>query len=187
MRGEGVNMAEEVKEVEVVDEKKDDKKEEKKENGFKKFFKNIGKNISDSSRESKLEKLYNDKAELTFEVFKEGAAFGMGSGNIKGKFIDETHIEIYGDAKKEDYPYSAILVIEPKDKDKELPKFYYITNVKHEEKDTVTLKLTEKVDDKEVENEYTRPVSILTLDSSVKEVRVIKAHDKYFLKLDETK
>ncbi len=176
-------MSEEVKEVEVVDEKK----EEKKENGFKKFFKNIGKNISDSSREAKLEKLYNDNAEITFEVFKEGAAFGMGTGNIKGKFIDETHIEIYGEAKKEDYPYSAVLVVEPKDKDKELPKFFYVLDVKHEEKDTVTLKLKEKIDDKEVENEYVRPVSIVSLDPSVKEVRVIKAHDKYFLRLEENK
>lgn len=176
-------MAEEVKEVKVVDEKKD----EKKENGFKKFFKNIGKNISDSSREAKLEKHYDDKAEITFEIFKEGATFGMGSGNIKGKLIDENHIEIYGEAKKEDYPFSSVLVVEPKDKDKELPKFYYVTDVKHEEKDVVTLKLVEKIDDKEVENEYTRPVSIISLDSSVKEVRVIKAHDKYFLRLEETK
>ncbi len=176
-------MAEEVKEVET----KDEKKEEKKENGFKKFFKNIGKNISDSSRESKLEKTYEEGCDTTFEVFQEGATFGMGSGSKKGKLIDETHLEIYGDVKKEDYPFSSILVIEPKDKDKELPKFFYVCEAKHEDSNNVTLKLTEKVDDKEVENEYTRPVSIITLDKDVKEVRVIKAHDKYFLRKEETK
>ncbi len=178
-------MAEKV-EAEVVD-AKEGKAEEKKENGFKKFFKNIGKNISDSSRESKLEKTYEDTTDIEFEVFQEGATFGMGSGSKKGKMIDENHIEVYGDIKNSDYPFSSILVISPKDKDKELPKFFYVDEVKHEDSNMVTLKLTEKVDDKEVVNEYERPVSIISLDKDAKEVRVIKAHDKYFLRKEETK
>ena len=45
----------------------------------------------------------------------------------------------------------------------------------------------DKIDDKEVENEYKRPITILALDPEVKEVRVIKVNKKYFLRKEETK
>lgn len=158
--------------------------EEKKENGFTKFFHKVGKNISDANRESKLESAYKENARQ-FSIYEENATFG---GSTKyGKIIDETHVELYGELKDNQIPFSSVLVIEPQDKDKELPKFFYVVSEKQDENDVVTLKIKEKEDDKEVENEYKRPVTILTLDPEVKEVRVIKVNKKYFLRKEETK
>ena len=58
---------------------------------------------------------------------------------------------------------------------------------KQDENDLVSLKIKEKENDKEVENEYKRPVTILTLDPEVQEVRVIRVNKKYFLRKEETK
>ena len=158
--------------------------EEKKENGFSKFFHKVGKNISDANRESKLESTYKENAR-SFSIYEENATFG--ASTKYGKIIDETHVELYGELKDNQIPFSSILVIEPQDKDKELPKFFYVISEKQDENDVVTLKIKEKENDKEVENEYKRPVTILTLDPEVKEVRVIKVNKKYFLRKEETK
>ena len=68
-----------------------------------------------------------------------------------------------------------------------MPKFFYVVSKKQDENDLVSLKIKEKENDKEVENEYKRPVTILTLDPEVQEVRVIRANKKYFLRKEETK
>lgn len=156
--------------------------EEKKEPGkFKKFFQNVGKNISDANRENKLESKYKEDAS-EFNIYSEGA-FGC---IVKyGKLVDDTHAEIYGELKEDEIPYSSVLVIEPKDKDKELPKFFYVLEAAHAEENVITLKIKEKVDDKEVENEYQRPLTILTLDADIKEVHVVKVHGKYILCKDK--
>lgn len=151
--------------------------EEKKENGFSKFFHKVGKNISDANRENKLENKYREDAS-TFEIYSEGS---FGSIVKYGKLIDDTHAEIYGELKEDEIPYSSVLVIEPKDKDKELPKFFYVLENAHAEENMVTLKLKEKDGDQEVENEYQRPLTILTLDSDIKEVHVVKVRGKYIL------
>lgn len=158
--------------------------EEKKENGFTKFFHKVGKNISDANRESKLESAYT-KNSRKFSIYEDDFAFG---GISKyGKILDETHVELYGELKDNDIPFSSILVIEPEDKDKELPKFFYVVSKKQDENDLVSLKIKEKENDKEVENEYKRPVTILTLDPEVQEVRVIRVNKRYFLRKEETK
>lgn len=175
-------MSEE-KETETKEEKVEEKKE-KKENGFSKFFHKVGKSISDASRDSKLESLYKEGAN-EYSIYLEDASFLSSSLTKYGKFIDETHVEIYGEVGEKEIPFSSVLVIEAKDKDKELPKYYYVVSAKHDENDFVTLKLKEKVDDKEVENEYKKPVSILTLDPEVKEVKVIKVRNTYFLRKEE--
>lgn len=171
-------MAEEEKiEQEVVDEKP---KEEKKQSGWSKFWHKVGKSISDASREAELETVYRKEANV-LDIYMGGA---FNTLTKYGKMIDETHAEFYGLLGEEDkIPYSSVLAVNPKEKGD--PKLFYITEVKHEEKDTVTLKLKEKVDDKEVENEYIRPLTILTLDPNLREVKVIKVKDRYFLKKEE--
>ncbi|HBE98656.1 MAG TPA: hypothetical protein DDW18_01210 [Firmicutes bacterium] len=158
--------------------------EKKKENGFTKFFQKVGKSISDANRESKLENAYTKDARK-FSIYEDDSTFG---GISKyGKILDETHVELYGELKDNDIPFSSVLVIEPKDKDKELPKFFYVVAKKHDENDLVSLKIKEKEEEKEVENEYKRPVTILTLDPGVQEVQVIKVNKKYFLRKEESK
>ncbi len=164
-----------------AEEVKTEEKKEKKENGFSKFFHKVGKSISDASRDSKLESLYKENAQ-ELSIYLEDASFLSGSLTKYGKFLDETHVEIYGTLGEKEIPFSSVLVVEPKDKDKELPKYYYVVSSKHDENDLVSLKLKEKIDDKEVENEYKKPVTILTLDPEVKEVKVIKVRNTYFLR-----
>lgn len=178
---EAYKMAEEKKEEAQVEESKEEKKE-KKGNWFSKTWGNIKKNVSDSNRESKLEEEYRKNA-VDFKIYVEGE---FGSSTKYGKLIDDSHAEIYGELKEDEIPYSSVLVIEPKDKDKELPKFFYVVATSHSENDNVTLKIKEKTDDKEeVENEYARPLTILTLENDIKEVHVIKVHGKYILKKEK--
>lgn len=180
-------MAEEEKKEEAkaaeAEDKKDDKKE-KKGNWFSKTWGKMKKSVADSNREGSLEKKYKENARQ-FSIYTGGF-----SSLTKWGKLDEEKLtaEIYGTLKDDkEIPFSSILVLEPKDKDKELPKFFYITGAKHEDSDKVSLTIKEKVDDKEVENTYERPLTILSLNKDVKEVNVIKVHDKYFLKLDEKK
>lgn len=178
---EAYKMAEEKKEEAQAEESKEEKKE-KKGNWFSKTWGNIKKNVSDSNRESKLEEEYRKNA-VDFKIYVEGE---FGSSTKYGKLIDDSHAEIYGELKEDEIPYSSVLVIEPKDKDKELPKFFYVVATSHGENDNVTLKIKEKTDDKEeVENEYTRPLTILTLENDIKEVHVIKVHGKYILRKEK--
>lgn len=173
-------MAEEEKKEEQPEEGKEEKKE-KKGNWFSKTWGNIKKNVSDSNRESKLENEYKNNA-LEFQIYEEGA---FGSTTKYGKLLEDGKAEIYGELKEDEIPYSSVLVIEPKDKDKELPKFFYIVGTSHAEENVVTLKIKEKDGDNEVENEYTRPLTILTLENDIKEVHVIKVHGKYILKKEK--
>ena len=161
-------------------------KKEKKDNWFKKTWGKMKTSIDNSARESNLEKKYRENAD-SFEIYTGNTAFNT-SVTKYGKLDEEgLKAEIYGTLEKDEIPFSSILVVEPKDKDKDLPKFFYITAAKHDDADKVSLTITEKVDDKDVENTYERPLTILTLAKDVKEVKVIKVHDKYYQKLDEAK
>ena len=154
--------------------------EEKKENGFTSFFKKVGKDISNAAKESKLESTYNSEHD-SLSIYVDGI---LGCLSKHGKIIDETHAEIYGELKKDEVPFSSILVFEPSDK-KVAPEMYYITATSHTDDDMTTIKIKEKDGDKEVENEYKRPITILTLDKNIKEVNVIKVHNKYILKKEQ--
>lgn len=154
--------------------KGEEKKEEKKENWFSKTFSKVKKGIEDTNREGKLENEYRKDA-LEFSVY----TGGLLSNTYYGKLKDDNTAEVYGILTEENVPFSSVLEVE-KDGKKNL---YYISSIKHYDDDQVKLTIKEKVNDKEVDNTYSRPVSILTLDSNMQEVDVIKVHDKYYLKL----
>lgn len=176
-------MAEEEKKEEIKEENKPEEKKEKKGNWFSKTWGNIKKSVSDSNRESNLENEYRKTAK-NFSIY----TGGLLPTTKYGKINEEAKTaEIYGEVKEDEIPYSCILCVEPENKDKELPKYYYVLGHKHEESDVVTLKIKEKVDDKEVENEYQRPLTILSLDPEMIEVKVIKVKDTYYLKKEEEK
>lgn len=154
--------------------KKEEKKEEKKENWFSKTFTKVKKGIEDTNREGKLENEYRkDAIELSIYTG------GLLANTFYGKMREDNTCEIYGILKEEDIPFSSVLEVE-KDKNKTL---YYITSMRHYDDDKVALSIHEKVNDQDVENKYERPITILSLNPDMKEVDVIKVHDKYYLKL----
>lgn len=175
-------MAEEEKKEETKEEPKEEKKE-KKGNWFTKTWGNIKKGVSDSNRESNLEKEYCKDAK-TFTVYTGSLLTKTFHGKV---YEDGKSAEVYGEVEDDELPYSCVLCVEPENTDKELPKYFYVLGHKHEEANMVTLKIKEKVEDKEVENEYQRPLTILTLDPEMVEVKVIKVHDTYYLKKEEEK
>lgn len=152
------------------------KKEEKKDNWFSKTFSKAKKAIEDTNRESKLESEYK-KVAIDLYVYTGSLLPNVFSGKLK----DDNTVEVYGIIKNEDIPYSSILEIKKDDNS----KFYYITELRHYEDDKVDLTITEKMNDQEVKNTYSRPVTYFTINSDVKEVKVIKVKDRYFLKLDK--
>lgn len=137
--------------------------EEKKEGFFSKFKKSI----NDSARESSIEAEFQRENE-TCTVYTGSGLFD--SKEVYGK-MDENAMTmtIYG---KFDFPYSSILL--------RGAKAYYIISCKHDETDTV--EVTIKEDEKS--NTYTRQATILSLDPEVKEVKVIKVKDTFYLKKD---
>ncbi len=163
----------------MAEEKVEEKKEEKKENGFSKFFKKIGKSISDSNREDKLLKTYRERDNVQeFTIYTEESLFAIRTyyGTIdEGK----KEITIYGEIKEEDVPYSSILSTVT-DSDKELPRRFYLLGRRTE---NVDVEIEEKDEnDNAVKNTYTRPVTVFTVDPDMKEVKVIKVKNTYYLK-----
>lgn len=153
------------------------KKEEKKDNWFSKTFSKAKKAIEDTNRESKLESEYK-KTATDLYVYTGSLLPNVFSGKLK----DDNTCEVYGIIKSEDIPFSSVLEVKNENADS---KFFYITDLRHYEDDKVDLTITEKVNDQEVKNTYSRPVTIFTLNKDVKEVKVIKVKDRYFLKLDK--
>jgi hypothetical protein len=155
-------------------EAKPEEKKEKKEG----FWSKLKKNISDSNREGNIESAYN-KSHPEFELYTGNGLFD--GKNVHGD-LDEKNLTltVFG---KADFPYSTILVTIPANRDKELPKMFYVTGAVHSDKNNVSV--TVKEDDKDVV--YVRPSTVLTLATGVTEVKVIKVHDSYYLKKEEPK
>mgnify|MGYP006956010897 CR=1 FL=1 len=173
-------MAEEKKEV--VEEKPAEKKE-KKENGFSKFFKKRGKSISDSNRESKLEAAWKEKSGVQeFTLYVGNSAFNTHS--YYGT-IDEEKNEalVYGKFNESDFPaYGCILSTIPADRDKELPKRFYVAKIDNSK--MVSISIEENGDnDQKVTNTYERPATLISLDPSIREVQVIKVGNSYYEQL----
>jgi len=156
-----------------VEEKKEEPKTEKKG-----FWSKLKGSVNNTMRDSRLESEYNDNHK-EFELFT-----GCGLGDQKTVHGDlnntKKELTIYGTV---DVPYSSIIATVPANKDKELPKFYYVVKFHHDEKDVA--KVTIKEDGKDMT--YERPLTVLSLEEGVKEVKVIKAHGNYYLMKDEKK
>lgn len=163
----------------MAEEEKVEKKEEKKENGFSKFFKKIGKSITDSTREDKLERAYREKEGVQeFSIYTDESLFSIRT--YYGTIDDgKKEISIYGEIKEEDIPYSSILSTIT-DTDKELPRRFYLLTRRGEK---VDVEIEEKDEnDKAVKNTYTRPITVFSVDPDMKEVKVIKVKNTYYLK-----
>lgn len=167
-------MAEEEKKeevtTEVAEEKKEEEKKEKKDNWFSKTFNKMKKGVEDANREGKLENEYRKDAD-ELSLYNGGLLPKTYYGKVK----DDNTCEVYGVIESNDVEFSSVLEVKE--------KFYYVTAVKHDDADKVDLTITEKVDDKEVKNTYSRPVTIFTLNPETTQVDVVKVKDKYFLKL----
>lgn len=174
-------MAEEKKEEAV--EAKSEEKKEKKENGFSKFFKKRGKSISDSNRESKLEAAWKETSGVQeFTLYVGTGAFNTHS--YYGKLDEEKNEAlVYGKFNESDFPaYGCILSTIPADRDKELPKRFYVAKIDNNK--TVSVSIEEKGDKEEkVTNTYERSATLLSLDPSIREVQVIKVGNSYYEQL----
>lgn len=161
-------MADEEKVVEgevVNEEPKEEKKEEKKESGWKKFWAGAKKSIDDSLLESRLQSAYNDK-KAAFTVYSENGGL-LGGKTLRGT-LDGNELVYYIHNDEKGVQPDTVLV---QDSDK---KAFYVVKC---EKKTVII----NYDGQDYEREGYR----LELNPDVKEVRVIKAGDKYYLKPGE--
>ncbi len=142
--------------------------EEKKDGFLNKFKKKFNSVVLENS----LEIAFN-KANDSFYLYTGNDLF---DGKLMhGKLdLENNTLLVYGIV---DAPYGSMIVDEKKD------HYFYVTKVDHDESINVTVKTVE--DGKE--NIYTRQGTLFTLDSDVKEVKVIKVEDKYFLRLPEEK
>ena len=173
-------MAEEKKEEA---ESKPEEKKDKKENGFTKFFKKRGKSISDSNREAKLETAWKQTEGVReFTLYVGNGAFN--THTYYGK-LDEEKKEalVYGKFNESDFPaYGCILSTIPADRDKELPKRFYVAKIDNTQMVKVTIEENGENNQK-MSNTYERSATLLTLDPSIREVEVIKAGNTYYEKL----
>ena len=143
--------------AEVVEDGEKSEKKEKKENGFSKFFNKAKASVNNAVLESKIESAYNN-ANIAFTCDEKDATFGQ---SLHGNFVNDSQLLVFGE--KEIKKYSVI--INSKDN-----KAYYVTST---EEGKVT-SIVEGV-------EYERKGTIITLDSNVEEVNVIKAGKRYFI------
>jgi hypothetical protein len=141
----------------VEAEKVDDKKEEKP-NAFKKWWSSTKKSVNDSILESKIESAYKE-AHHRYDVYTFGSSL-FNSSSVYGDIADGSLI-YWG----EDKIASDSVIVDTKDN-----KAYYA-------KDSSTVTVSSTVD-KDV---YERKGTKIALDANVKEVKVIKANDRYFL------
>ena len=143
-------------EVEVINEEKtEDKKEEKKENVFSKFWNKTKKVVNDSLLEMKIESKFKGDND-SFSIYGKGDLVPLiVYGHLKdGKVI------AYGKIETE---VNNILVDNNE-------KAYYVNSL-----------IDSTVDITVDGTTYTRPATIIVLDSDVQEVDVIKAGKKYYL------
>ena len=157
--------------------------DEKKENGFSKFFKKIGKSIADSTREDKLSRAFRNKAHVQdFTIYTDDSSL-LSLKEYFGILDDgKKEVTLYGDINDNDVPYSSILSTKP-ESDNELPRRFYLLERRVE---NIDIELEEKDEnDNVVKNTYSRPVTIFTVDGDLKEVKVIKVKNTYYLKQEQ--
>ncbi len=179
-----MSMEEEKKEAVVKqEEKKEEEKSTKKGNSFTKFFHKRGKSISDSNRESKIENAYKQSTGVQeFLLYVGNGVFN--SHSYFGKINEETkEALVYGKFNESDFPpYGCILSTIPADRDKELPRRFYVTKSDNTKRVSVTIRENNGEGEK-AEKTYERPATLLTLDPALKEVEVIKVGNTYYEKL----
>lgn len=157
--------------------------DEKKENGFSKFFKKIGKSISDSARDDKLSRAFRNKAHVQdFTIYTDDSSL-LSLKEYFGILDDgKKEVTLYGDINDNDVPYSSILSTKT-ESDNELPRRFYLLERRVE---NIDIELEEKDEnDNVVKNTYSRPVTIFTVDGDLKEVKVIKVKNTYYLKQEQ--
>mgnify|MGYP006330605759 FL=1 len=157
--------------------------DEKKENGFSKFFKKIGKSISDSTREDKLSRAFRNKAHVQdFTIYTDDSSL-LSLKEYFGILDDgKKEVTLYGDINDNDVPYSSILSTKTESSN-ELPRRLYLLERRVE---NIDIELEEKDEnDNVVKNTYSRPVTIFTIDGDLKEVKVIKVKNTYYLKQEQ--
>ena len=157
--------------------------DEKKENGFSKFFKKIGKSISDSTREDKLSRAFRNKAHVQdFTIYTDDSSL-LSLKEYFGILDDgKKEVTLYGDINDNDVPYSSILSTKTENSN-ELPRRFYLLERRVE---NIDIELEEKDEnDNVVKNTYSRPVTIFTIDGDLKEVKVIKVKNTYYLKQEQ--
>lgn len=157
--------------------------DEKKENGFSKFFKKIGKSISDSTREDKLSRAFRNKAHVQdFTIYTDDSSL-LSLKEYFGILDDgKKEVTLYGDINDNDVPYSSILSTKTKSSN-ELARRFYLLERRVE---NIDIELEEKDEnDNVVKNTYSRPVTIFTIDGDLKEVKVIKVKNTYYLKQEQ--
>ena len=157
--------------------------DEKKENGCSKFFKKIGKSISDSTREDKLSRAFRNKAHVQdFTIYTDDSSL-LSLKEYFGILDDgKKEVTLYGDINDNDVPYSSILSTKTESSN-ELPRRFYLLERRVE---NIDIELEEKDEnDNVVKNTYSRPVTIFTIDGDLKEVKVIKVKNTYYLKQEQ--
>ena len=157
--------------------------DEKKENGFSKFFKKIGKSISDSTREDKLSRAFRNKAHVQdFTIYTDDSSL-LSLKEYFGILDDgKKEVTLYGDINDNDVPYSSILSTKTENSN-ELPRRFYLLERRVE---NIDIELEEKDEnDNVVKNTYSRPVTIFTIDGDLKEIKVIKVKNTYYLKQEQ--
>lgn len=143
-------------EVEVVNEEKtEEKKEEKKENVFSKFWNKTKKAVNDSLLEVKIESKFKNDND-SFSIYGKGDLVPL----IVYGYLKEGKVIAYG---KVETDLNNILVDDNE-------KAYYVNSL-----------IDATVDITVDGTTYTRPATIIVLDSDVQEVEVIKAGKKYYL------
>ena len=91
-------------------------------------------------------------------------------------------VTLYGDINDNDVPYSSILSTKTESSN-ELPRRFYLLERRVE---NIDIELEEKDEnDNVVKNTYSRPVTIFTIDGDLKEVKVIKVKNTYYLKQEQ--
>ena len=91
-------------------------------------------------------------------------------------------VTLYGDINDNDVPYSSILSTKTESSN-ELPRHFYLLERRVE---NIDIELEEKDEnDNVVKNTYSRPVTIFTIDGDLKEVKVIKVKNTYYLKQEQ--
>lgn len=144
-------------EVEVVSEEQNNEtKEEKKESSFSKFWKKAKQTVNDSVLEIKIESKFK-KDNNTFSIYGKNDLISL---TVYG-YIEDDKVVAFG---KVDAEVNEVLV------DDETKKAYYINSVSDSTVDIIVDGV-----------KYTRPATVISLDSDVKEVDVIKAGKKYYL------
>ena len=153
----------EVIDAEVVEEEKKEepKKEEKKQSGWSKFWAGAKKSLDDSLLESRLQTEWNDK-KGSFTVYSANNSI-FGGKTFRGT-LEGNSLVYYVNKDEKGVELNTVLV------EDETKKAFYVVKC---EKQAVII----HYEDKDYEREGYR----LELNPDVKEVKVIKAGDKYYL------